>query len=310
MCLTQHCSCVRTIQEALSSLDPPPKAIDASIITHTVTVRHAVSISPDTIKAALDDVGFDIVSTPLNADPPPSFVDNVIKPIFGSKREKHLEKCSQCQAEHTQSLAHSKPEATAHVAAMQAGPAQVVLSIGGMTCASCSNTITDALRELPGVSDVAVNLLGNSATVNIDKTQFPETLVETIEDVGYEAEVVRIEPLLYPDGQESKLEENSTGILRLTLSIGGMTCASCVNTVTRTMLGVSGLSDPAVNLLGNSATAFVADEKVAAQTVEAIEDAGYDAQMVSLERVATRAEDERASTLRTVALQIHGMSCQ
>ena len=76
------------------------------------------------------------------------------------------------------------------------------------------------------------------------------------------------------------------------------------------MLGVSGLSDPAVNLLGNSATAFVADEKVAAQTVEAIEDAGYDAQMVSLERVATRAEDERASTLRTVALQIHGMSCQ
>lgn len=39
------------------------------------------------------------------------------------------------------------------------------LSIGGMTCSSCSAAIEHALRETPGVASVSVSLITNSAEV-------------------------------------------------------------------------------------------------------------------------------------------------
>ena len=42
-------------------------------------------------------------------------------------------------------------------------PQELDLSIGGMTCASCSGRVERALRKLPEVLDVAVNLATESA---------------------------------------------------------------------------------------------------------------------------------------------------
>ena len=226
------------------------------------------------------------------------------------KREKHLQQCVQCQAEHSQNLSNPKRDAVIPPVIADTGAMQIVLSIGGMTCASCTNTITDALQALSGVTDVAVNLLGNSATATIDKDQRAEVLVETIEDAGYEATVVRIEPVLPLVAPKAKPHTSETRSFRVILSIGGMTCASCVTTITDILMDIAGVSEAAVNLLGNSATALVTDEKIAALTVEAIEDAGYEAKIVTLEPVNSHAEDDSASLPRTVTLHIHGMSCQ
>lgn len=38
------------------------------------------------------------------------------------------------------------------------------LPISGMTCASCVSHVEGALKEIPGVGDVAVNLATNKAT--------------------------------------------------------------------------------------------------------------------------------------------------
>lgn len=50
-------------------------------------------------------------------------------------------------------------------AARPVAPWRVTLSVGGMTCASCSSAVEGVLGALPGVLAVSVSLLSNSCTV-------------------------------------------------------------------------------------------------------------------------------------------------
>jgi Cu+-exporting ATPase len=60
------------------------------------------------------------------------------------------------------------------------------LSVGGMTCASCVGRVERALRKLPGVRDVSVNLATEQAHVDAPGVQV-EALTAAIEKAGYEA---------------------------------------------------------------------------------------------------------------------------
>ena len=42
---------------------------------------------------------------------------------------------------------------------------QIILKVGGMTCATCEKTVTDALKQLDGVVKVTVNLATEKASV-------------------------------------------------------------------------------------------------------------------------------------------------
>lgn len=57
-----------------------------------------------------------------------------------------------------------------------------------MTCAACQGRVQRALQKAPGVSDAAVNLMMNSATVSFDPAATsPASLVEVIHASGYGA---------------------------------------------------------------------------------------------------------------------------
>lgn len=61
-----------------------------------------------------------------------------------------------------------------------------IIKIGGMSCASCVKTIEMALKELPGVLDVKVNLATEKATVSYDPTLVSmDDIQKTIEEFGY-----------------------------------------------------------------------------------------------------------------------------
>ena len=98
------------------------------------------------------------------------------------------------------------------------GPFRVTLSIGGMTCSTCSGTITNMVSDLPGVSEVAVSFLGKSATVVVDHEQRVEVVVETVEGCGFEVEVMGVESLKALD------PGLTTDFRMLTLRIDGMFC--------------------------------------------------------------------------------------
>ena len=73
-----------------------------------------------------------------------------------------------------------------------AGPFTVSLSISGMTCSSCVNAITENISRLSGISDTCVNLLQGSATVVVTSRKLVDTIRETIEDSGFEAQVIEV----------------------------------------------------------------------------------------------------------------------
>lgn len=68
----------------------------------------------------------------------------------------------------------------------------VEMSVKGMTCTGCENTITAALKELPGVVHVGkVSYEEGMAYVMIDaKKAKTESLVSAVSGKGYKAEVV------------------------------------------------------------------------------------------------------------------------
>ncbi|EEY21808.1 cation-transporting ATPase pacS [Verticillium alfalfae VaMs.102] len=69
-------------------------------------------------------------------------------------------------------------------------------SIGGMTCTSCVRSIEDELKRRPNVAKVVVNLVNNSATVDVTEKDEAQVLVQVIEDIGYDISYVPNTPYL------------------------------------------------------------------------------------------------------------------
>jgi copper chaperone CopZ len=62
------------------------------------------------------------------------------------------------------------------------------LRITGMTCNGCVKHVGDALRKVPGVSAVEVDLAGAQAKVVHDPEASPAaSLIAAVADAGYEA---------------------------------------------------------------------------------------------------------------------------
>ncbi|KAH9853625.1 hypothetical protein C2E23DRAFT_711422, partial [Lenzites betulinus] len=96
-----HCgSCVKTIEDALASLSPSPSVVDVSIVTQSVTVKHMHALTPAMIKSAIDEAGFDILSTPIDestSHPPLSWSGSIarLSAFASSKQMRHLDNCVQ-----------------------------------------------------------------------------------------------------------------------------------------------------------------------------------------------------------------------
>ncbi|MEW6230805.1 MAG: heavy metal translocating P-type ATPase [Chloroflexota bacterium] len=136
---------------------------------------------------------------------------------------------------------------------------QITLPIGGMTCASCVATIESGLSGLEGVREASVNLATERATVIYDPELVNEKkLVETVTELGYEPRVEKV-----------------------TISVGGMTCASCVATIEGALSQVPGVVTASVNLATERATVEYLPTQVTVGILKrAIIEAGYEAREV------------------------------
>ncbi len=102
---------------------------------------------------------------------------------------------------------------------------RVELRVEGMTCASCVSIIESFVGDLPGVRSVRVNLLSARAVVVFDPARVPfEDVEAAFSDVGFDA---------------GRIVKEEAGQVRLTIS--GMTCASCANTIETLLKAVSGV---------------------------------------------------------------------
>lgn len=154
---------------------------------------------------------------------------------------------------------------------------QISLPIKDMTCASCVAHVTHALQEVPGVLDVTVNLATEKAAVRYDDRQTNvEAMIAAVRETGYD---VPLEKAL--------------------LSIGGMTCASCVGHVEEALRSVPGVLTANANLATERATVeYVPGLASLDDLRRAVSDAGYEVVDAPEEAVAPDQSEERMREAR------------
>jgi len=158
--------------------------------------------------------------------------------------------------------------------------------VTGMTCATCAGTIADSLNDLEGVLQADVNLATERASVTFDPEKVDVAKMRrAVEDAGY-------------------------GVIlnELTLSIGGMSCASCVNTVEEAVGELDGVLSASVNLVTEKLTVRYDPQRVrVAQIKKAVVDAGYEvleAMTQDLEKEVREKETLRQKRLLLLSLAL------
>ncbi|MBE7555591.1 MAG: copper-translocating P-type ATPase [Anaerolineales bacterium] len=159
---------------------------------------------------------------------------------------------------------------------MTANLKSLSLPVRGMSCASCVSHLEGALKELPGVSQVAVNLGTNKASLAYDPSQVSlPVMTRAIAEIGY-----------------------TVPTAELTLQVSGMTCVSCVAHVEKALTELDGVTGAVVNLgLGTARVTYIPGVVTATVMKRAVHEGGYEAQEHSagvdaLDREGQAREDE------------------
>lgn len=228
-----------------------------------VTIQHRSSLSVNAIQKALEAAGFEIFDEEHSVEGGNAasqiesselgYLDRYFISIsrFSGKsrasdvntktRNCHLQNCEVCRLEAAGLSKPSRESVGSHNAPGSSSKAQPLvavdsdssqgryrasLAIGGMTCASCVGTIKAELEKKDWVKEVVVNLISNSATVEYVGEEHKDDLVESIEDIGYDAtidNVVDLKPVEAVKAQSSHR--------RIEIQLNGMYCNHCPDRV-------------------------------------------------------------------------------
>ncbi|MFB6229908.1 MAG: heavy metal translocating P-type ATPase [Salinibacter sp.] len=129
------------------------------------------------------------------------------------------------------------------------------MPVEGMSCASCAESIEEALRTVDGVTQVAVNFATERADVIVDPDAASvRDLVTAVEDSGYGVRTTET-----------------------TLTVQGMSCASCASSVESGLEALDGVLETSVNIATDRATVrHVPGVVEPADFTTAVRSAGYD----------------------------------
>ena len=146
---------------------------------------------------------------------------------------------------------------------------QITIPVQGMTCASCVRTVERSLKKVPGVSEATVNLATERATISYESGQTGvNDLVKKVQDIGFEVPTASV-----------------------TLPTQGMTCASCVSTVERSLKKLPGVVSADVNLATLRSTVnYVPTEVTPRDIRQKIIDIGFESPVI--EEAAGQSSDD------------------
>lgn len=134
----------------------------------------------------------------------------------------------------------------------------ITFNVDGMTCASCVSRVEKALKAVPGVENASINLATEKATVRASQGTSYASLYQAVEKAGYEVPTENI-----------------------SLSISGMTCASCVGRVEKALKKVPGVTDATVNLATEKAQVTLTADITPEVLIAAVRKAGYEAALAA-----------------------------
>lgn len=177
------------------------------------------------------------------------------------------------------------------------------LSISGMTCSSCVGKITEALRSKTWIQSVDVNLLTNSASVDFYGREHLGDITDIIKSTGYGATVHETEDI--PDQTTYDLSP-ADDIWSASYAIAGMTCSSCVGSITRALEMFDWVVRVEVNLISNSATVLFKGKGHLGQIAKVVQEIGYQAKLSAIDDLNVA---RKQNNQRTVTIRVDGMYC-
>lgn len=195
------------------------------------------------------------------------------------------------------------------------------IRIDGMHCHACERLVTSNLAEVAGVTGVVADAQAGTAVITTDGDVSTDEIASAIQAAGFTPAggTVTLEPVeagndacvnACPTMPDDEPEPPATPVeaedlAEATFAITGMTCASCVAVVEKTVRKVTGVAYAVVNLATERLTArfdpMLTDTTAIASAVEGV---GYGATPLS-STVAPPAADGQAE----VSLGIIGMTC-
>ncbi len=145
------------------------------------------------------------------------------------------------------------------------------LPITGMSCASCAAKIEKGLSGMSGIHSASVNFAAEKVSVTYDPEEVHvDDFVKAVKELGYGA-----------------------GVENVILPVQGMSCASCVDKITKALNAVPGVVSATVNFATEKANiSYLPNEATVADFIKAVRDAGYEAVPPAEEEDAV-ARDER-----------------
>ncbi|XP_058542408.1 copper-transporting ATPase 2 isoform X2 [Neofelis nebulosa] len=287
-----HCkSCVLNIEENIGQL-PGVQSIQVSLENRIAQVQFDPSrVTPGALQRAIE------------ALPPGNFQVSLPDGAAGSGTD-------------NRPSTHLAP-APAQGTRMQGLCSTVVLAIGGMTCASCVQSIEGVLSRREGVQRVSVSLTEGTGVVLYDPSVInPEGLRAAVEEMGFKASVVSENcysnhvgnrsagnstvhttaggpvsvqgtaphagglPKNHNPGSSSKSPQASTAVApqKCFLQITGMTCASCVSNIERNLQKEAGILSVLVALMAGKAEIKYNPEVIQPlEIAQLIQDLGFEA---------------------------------
>lgn len=177
------------------------------------------------------------------------------------------------------------------------------LAVEGMTCGACTSAVEAGFKNVPGVKTMNVSLLSERAVVEHDESVItPEQVAEIIEDRGFGATI--IESKKETTSTKAARETSQRSTLVTTVAIEGMTCGACTSAVEGSLRGFEGLIQFNISLLAERAVIthdplLLTAEKI----VESIEDAGFDAKVVTSQPQLTQTLSSSTAQLKIYGLQ-------
>uniref|UniRef100_A0A8C8WVZ3 Copper-transporting ATPase 2 n=1 Tax=Panthera leo TaxID=9689 RepID=A0A8C8WVZ3_PANLE len=287
-----HCkSCVLNIEENIGQL-PGVQSIQVSLENRIAQVQFDPSrVTPGALQRAIE------------ALPPGNFQVSLPDGAAGSGTDNRP--------------STAPAPAPAQGTRMQGLCSTVVLAIGGMTCASCVQSIEGLLSRREGVRRVSVSLTEGTGVVLYDPSVInPEGLRAAVEEMGFKASVVSENcysnhvgnrsagnstvhttaggpvsvqgtaphagglPKNHNPGSSSKSPQASTAVApqKCFLQITGMTCASCVSNIERNLQKEAGILSVLVALMAGKAEIKYNPEVIQPlEIAQLIQDLGFEA---------------------------------
>nr|XP_026483379.1 copper-transporting ATPase 1 isoform X2 [Vanessa tameamea] len=249
-------SCVNTIEGTLTDM-PGVVHSTVSLSDNTALVKYTpASITPKQITDAIYSLGFDV---------------NIV-----SVNDEQMTELSQIKTEEGSGdrVKSSPPKSRTQQNGVPAPEvSRCTLEVRGMTCASCVAAIEKHCAKLNGVHSIVIALLAAKAEVRYEPAKISAlAITDSITELGF----------------PSELMSDSGAPRDLNLSIKGMTCASCVNKIEKSVLKMNGVVSCSVALTTSKAKIKYDPEIIGARKIcDAVNDLGFDASVLSSQNRGT-----------------------